>query len=54
MKSKKHHPPQKRKGETYADILAKKRIGQETLRMAMEDEAVRLASDIICQRQLWR
>lgn len=53
MKPKKHHPPQKRKGETYADVLARKRIGQETLRMAMEDEAVRLASDIICQRQLW-
>lgn len=44
---------QKRKGETYADILAKRRIGQETLRMAMEDQAVKLASDIICQRQLW-
>lgn len=52
MKPKKQNP-QKRKGETYADVLARKRIGQETLRMAMEDEAVRLASDIICQRQLW-
>ena len=52
MKPKKHNP-QKRKGETYADVLARKRIGEETLRMAMEDQAVKLASDIICQRQLW-
>lgn len=52
MKPKKHHP-QKRKGETYADVLTRKRIGQETLRMAMEDQAVKLASDILCQRQLW-
>lgn len=52
MKPKKHQP-QKRKGETYADVLTRKRIGQETLRMAMEDQAVKLASDIICQRQLW-
>lgn len=40
-------------GERYADVLARKQIGRETLRMAMEDEAVRLAADIICQRQLW-
>jgi len=52
MKQKKHHP-QKLRGDNYADYLARKRIGEETLRMAMEDEAVRLASDIICQRQLW-
>lgn len=52
MKPKKQNT-QKRKGETYADYLARKRIGEETLRMAMEDEAVKLASDIICQRQLW-
>lgn len=40
-------------GMSYAGQLARRKIGQETLRMAMEDEAVRLASDIICQRQLW-
>ena len=40
-------------GMTYAGQLARRKIGQQTLRMAMEDEAVRLASDIICQRQLW-
>lgn len=37
-------------GMNYAGELARKRIGQQTLRMAMEDEAVRLASDILCQR----
>lgn len=52
MKQKKHHP-QKLRGDNYADYLARKRIGEETLRMAMEDQAVKLASDIICQRQLW-
>lgn len=43
----------KAKGETYADTLAKRAIGRETLRMAMEDAAVDLAADIKCQRQLW-
>lgn len=40
-------------GETYADRIARREIGRQTLRMAMEDEAVKLAADIICQRQLW-
>mgnify|MGYP006967154402 FL=1 len=40
-------------GQNYADVLAKRQIGKETLRMAMEDQAVALAADIICQRQLW-
>lgn len=44
---------QKGRGMTHADVLAQKQIGRETLRMAMEDEAVKLAADIICQRQLW-
>lgn len=43
----------KGRGETYADVLAKREIGRQTLRMAMEDKAVELAADIICQRQLW-
>lgn len=43
----------KKTGQTYSDVLAKRRIGQETLRMAMEDQAVLLAADIFCQRQLW-
>lgn len=40
-------------GQNYADVLAQRQIGKETLRMAMEDQAVALAADIICQRQLW-
>ncbi len=40
-------------GQTYADVMAKRQIGKETLRMAMEDKAVALAADILCQRQLW-
>ena len=40
-------------GQTYADVMAKRAIGRETLRMAMEDKAVALAADILCQRQLW-
>ena len=44
---------QKGPGMRYADLIAKKEIGKQTLRMAMEDEAVTLAADIICQRQLW-
>ena len=43
----------KARGETYADVLAKRQIGRETLRMAMEDEAVGLAADIKTQRMLW-
>jgi hypothetical protein len=40
-------------GMTHADVLARQRIGRQTLHMAMEDEAVKLAADILCQRQLW-
>lgn len=44
---------QKKRGETHADVLAKRRIGKQTLRMAMEDQAVALAADIKCQQMLW-
>ena len=44
---------QKGNGQNYADVLAKRQIGKETLRMAMEDKAVELAADIKCQRMLW-
>ena len=44
---------QKGFGQNYADVLAKRQLGRETLRMAMEDQAVALAADIMCQRQLW-
>ena len=43
----------KAKGETFVDALTKQKIGRETIRLAMEDKAVELAADIICQRQLW-
>lgn len=44
---------QKGNGQSYADVLARRQIGRETLRMAMEDKAVELAADIKCQRMLW-
>lgn len=40
-------------GESYASTLARRKIGQATLRMAMEDQAVQLAADIKCQQMLW-
>ena len=40
-------------GQSFADVIAKRKIGEATLRMAMEDKAVALAADILCQRQLW-
>ena len=40
-------------GMTHADVIAKRKIGQATLRMAMEDQAVQLAADIKCQQMLW-
>lgn len=40
-------------GQSYADVIAKRKIGEATLRMAMEDKAVELAADIKCQRMLW-
>ena len=49
----KKNRPVKRQGETYADVIARRKIGQQTLRMAMEDQAVALASDIKCQQMLW-
>ncbi len=44
---------QKGQGMTHADVLARRQIGRQTLRLAMEDEAVKLAADIKCQRMLW-
>lgn len=40
-------------GESYADVIAKRKIGEATLKMAMEDKAVELAADIKTQRMLW-
>lgn len=44
---------QKGQGMTHADVLARRQIGRQTLRLAMEDEAVKLAADIKTQRMLW-
>lgn len=52
-KQRRREAKAKKTGQTYSDVLAKRRIGQETLRMAMEDQAILLAADIFCQRQLW-
>ena len=43
----------KAKGESYADVIAKRKIGEATLKMAMEDKAVELAADIKTQRMFW-
>ena len=43
----------KSNGESYADVIAKRKIGEATLKMAMEDKAVELAADIKTQRRLW-
>ena len=40
-------------GMSYAGQLARRKIGAQTLRMAMEDQAVALAADIKCQQMLW-
>ena len=40
-------------GMTHADVIARRKIGAQTLRMAMEDQAVALAADIKCQQMLW-
>lgn len=55
-KPKKQHkrpPVKKAPGETYADVLAKRKIGEKTLELAMHDEAVNFAADIKTQRMLW-
>lgn len=43
----------KKQGWNYMDVMTQKQIGRQTLRMAMEDEAVALAADIKCQQMLW-
>lgn len=52
-KQHKHPPVKKAPGETYADVLAKRKIGEKTLELAMHDEAVNFAADIKTQRMLW-
>lgn len=43
----------KRQGETYADILAKKRMIKEAVEQSAHDNSVALESDIKAQRLLW-
>ena len=43
----------KRQGETYADVLAKKRMIKEAVEQSVHDNAVALESDIKSQRLLW-
>lgn len=43
----------KRPGETYADVLANRRIIREAVEKTARDESVALESDIKTQRFLW-
>ena len=42
-----------RPGETYADVLAKKRMIKAAVEQSVHDESVRIESDIKTQRFLW-
>ena len=43
----------KRQGETYADVLAKKRLIKETVERSVHDHNVQIESDIKAQRLEW-
>lgn len=43
----------KRPGETYADVLAKKKLIRETVEREVHSESVKLEADIKTQRYLW-
>ena len=43
----------KRKGETYADVLAKKRMIKEAIDRSVHDQSVAIESDIKSQRMMW-
>ena len=43
----------KRPGETYADVLAKKKMIEEAVRESVHDNSVKIESDIKTQRFLW-
>lgn len=43
----------KRQGETYADVLAKKRMIKEAVERSVHDTNVTIESDIKAQRLLW-
>lgn len=43
----------KRTGETYADVLAKKKMIEEAVRESVHDHSIAIESDIKTQRFLW-
>ena len=43
----------KRPGETYADVLAKKKMIEEAVRESVHDRSISIESDIKTQRFLW-
>lgn len=43
----------KRQGETYADVLAQKRLIKETVEKSVHDKSVAIESDIKSQRMMW-
>ena len=43
----------KRQGETYADVLAKKRMIKEAIDRSVHDQSVAIESDIKSQRMMW-
>lgn len=43
----------KRQGETYADVLAQKRLIKETVEKSVHDKSVAIEADIKAQRFMW-
>lgn len=43
----------KRPGETYADVLAKKRMIKEAVEQSVHDHSIAIEADIKTQRFLW-
>lgn len=43
----------KRQGETYADVLAQKKLIKETVEKSVHDQSVAIEADIKSQRLLW-
>ena len=43
----------KRPGETYADVLARKKMIEEAVRDSVHDNSIKIEADIKVQRMLW-
>lgn len=43
----------KRQGETYADVLAKKRMIKEAIDRSVHDQSVAIEADVKSQRMMW-